>query len=180
VERLARKAVALPHERRHVAGMDEPRGTVRAARGKSASSVRREIGRSASAPSTGRDRAGPARFNRADAFANSFLRRRSRRREAQNVAIEEAARSLVARDARPSNVLRLEKELRWQQEARILSAVLPAMSAGDEKTMIVLAEDALVTYGEEQGRLELTNHEAAAARNKPAAALCARTTHNRG
>src|SRR6266853_6532403 len=52
--------------------MDQPRGAVRAARGKSASSVRGEIGRSASAPRTGRDRAGPARVNRADAFANSF------------------------------------------------------------------------------------------------------------
>src|SRR5260370_31154921 len=52
--------------------MDEPRGTVRAARGKSASSVRREIGRSTSALGTGRGRAGPAGFNRADAFANSF------------------------------------------------------------------------------------------------------------
>jgi len=61
----------------------------------------------------------------------------------------------VVRDARPSNVLRLEKELRWQQEARILSAVLPAVSADHEKTMIVLGEDALVIYGEEQGAWNL-------------------------
>ncbi len=67
-----------------------------------------------------------------------------------NVAIEEVARSFVASDARPSNAIRLEKELLRQQEAKILSAALSASSAGGEKRMMILTKDALVVYGEEQ------------------------------
>jgi hypothetical protein len=56
--------------------------------------------------------------------------------------------------------IRLEKELRWQQETRLLSAVLPAVSAGAEKKMILLGEDAMVVYGEEQGAWQLRTAKA--------------------
>jgi hypothetical protein len=69
--------------------------------------------------------------------------------------IEDVARSLVGSDERPSHAIRIEKELLWQQEATILSAVLPDVSTGAEKKMILLTEDALVIYGEEQGNWKL-------------------------
>ena len=69
--------------------------------------------------------------------------------------IEDVARSLVGSEERPSNAIRIEKELLWQQEATILSAVLPAVSTGAEKKMILLTEDALVIYGEAQGNWKL-------------------------
>ena len=72
-----------------------------------------------------------------------------------NVVIEDVARSLVGSDERPSNAIRIEKELLWQQEATILSAVLPAASASAERKMILLTEDALMIYGEEQGNWKL-------------------------
>ena len=67
------------------------------------------------------------------------------------MVIEEVARAFVGSEARASNAIRLEKELLWQQETRILSAALPASSADGEKKMILLTEDALVVYGEAQG-----------------------------
>jgi hypothetical protein len=151
VERLARKAVALPHERRmslvwtNHADLSEQRAenlrVVFAARLEATSQVRLVQGEAA-----------PALLVSIEQTPSQIVLTATVPAEGgTNVAIEQAARSLVARDARPSNVLRLEKELRWQQEAKILSAVLPAMSAGEEKTMIVLAEDALVIYSEEQG-----------------------------
>src|SRR5260370_5929405 len=154
VEELARKAVALPHERRmsliwtNHAALSEQRAenlrAVFAARLEGAQ-VRLVQGEAA-----------PALLVSIEQTPSQIVFTATVPAEGgTNVAIEEAARPLVARDARPSNVLRLEKELRWQQEAKILSAVLPAMSAGDEKTMIVLAEDALVIYSEEQGAWNL-------------------------
>jgi hypothetical protein len=151
VERLARKVVALPHERRmslvwtNHANLSEQRAenlrVVFAARLEATSQVRLVQGEAA-----------PALLVSIEQTPSQIVLTATVPAEGgTNVAIEQAARSLVARDARPSNVLRLEKELRWQQEAKILSAVLPAMSAGEEKTMIVLAEDALVIYSEEQG-----------------------------
>ena len=47
---------------------------------------------------------------------------------ATSVAIEEVARALVESDKRAANVVRLEKELLWQQETRILSAALPSFT----------------------------------------------------
>ena len=154
VERLARKAVALPHERRmslvwtnHAALSGQRAENLRAAFAArlEGAQVRLVQGEAA-----------PALLVSIEQTPSQIVFTATVPAEGgTNVVIEEATRSLVARDARPSNVLRLEKELRWQQEAKILSAVLPAMSAGDEKTMIVLAEDALVIYGEEQGAWNL-------------------------
>jgi len=154
VERLARKAVALPHERRmslvwtnHAALSGQRAENLRAvfAARLEGAQVRLVQGETA-----------PALLVSIEQTPSQIVFTATVPAEGgTNVVIEEAARSLLARDARPSNVLRLEKELRWQQEAKILSAVLPATSAGDEKTMIVFAEDALLIYGEEQGAWNL-------------------------
>jgi hypothetical protein len=154
VERLARKAVALPHERRmslvwtnHAKLSEQRVENLRAAFAArlQGAQVRLVQGEAA-----------PALLVVIEQTPSQIVFTATVPAEGStNVVIEEVARSLLARDARPSNALRLEKELRWQQEAKILSAVLPAVSAGNEKTMIVLGEDALVIYGEEQGAWNL-------------------------
>jgi hypothetical protein len=154
VERLARKAVALPHERRmslvwtnHATLSEQRVENLRAAFAArlEAAQVRLVQGEAA-----------PALLVSIEQTPSQMVFTAAVPAEGNtNVAIEEVARSLVARDTRPSNVLRLEKELCWQQEAKILSAVLPATSSADEKKMIVLGEDALVIYGEEQGAWSL-------------------------
>jgi hypothetical protein len=155
VERLARKAAALPHERRmslvwtNHAKLSEQRAenlrVVFAARLEATSQVRLVQGESAPA----------LQVSIEDTPSQIVFTATVPAEGSSNVAIEEVARSLVARDARPSNVLRLEKELRWQQEAKILSAVLPTTSVGDVKKIIVLGEDALFMYDEEQGAWNL-------------------------
>src|SRR5258707_1480673 len=150
VERLARKVVALPHERRmslawtNHAALSEQRAEnlrvvfvsrlealqVRLVQGEAAPALRVSIEET------------PSQI----VFTASVPAEGS-----SNVVIEEVARGFVSSDARPSNAIRLEKELLWQQETRILSAALPASSADGEKRMILLTDDALVVYGEAQG-----------------------------
>jgi hypothetical protein len=72
-----------------------------------------------------------------------------------SVVIEEAPRSLAGIDERPASTVQLEKELIWQQETRILSASLRVDSAAAKKRLILLTEDTLLIYGEEQGNWKL-------------------------
>ena len=142
VERLARKAVALPHERRMLlvwtnhAALSEQRAEnlrlVFVSR-LEASQVRLVQGESAPALHVSIEQT-PSQI----VFTASVPAEGS-----SNVVIEEVARA--------SNVIRLEKELLWQQETKILGAALPASSANGEKKMILLTEDALAVYGEAQG-----------------------------
>ncbi len=149
VERLARKAVALPHEHRmsliwtnHAALSEQLAENLRLVfvTRLEAAQIRVVQGESASALHVSVEET-PSQI----VFTASVPAEGS-----TNVVIEEMARSLVARDARPSNAIRLEKELQWQQESKILSAVLPASSVGSEKKMILLSEDALVIYSDQQ------------------------------
>jgi hypothetical protein len=72
-----------------------------------------------------------------------------------SVIIEGVARSLAGIDARPWNVVRLEKELLWQQEGKILSSVIRARSNGAGKSLMLLNEEALQVFGQEQGSWKL-------------------------
>jgi hypothetical protein len=154
VEHFARKVIALPHEGRmsllwtnhtalseqrseHLRALFERRleeAQVRFLQGEAAPALRVSIEQT------------PSQF----VFTASVPSEGS-----TNVVIEDVARSLVGSDERPSNAIRIEKELLWQQEATILSAVLPAVSTGAERKMILLTEDTLVIYGEEQGNWKL-------------------------
>jgi hypothetical protein len=149
VERLARKAVALPHERRmplvwtnHAALSEQCAENLRLvfAGRVEAAQVRVVQGESA-----------PALHVSIEETPSQIVFTASVPAEGSaNVVIEEMPRALVARDARPSNAIRLEKELLWQQETKILSATLPTSSTTGGKNMILLTEDALVIYAEEQ------------------------------
>src|SRR5262249_46724851 len=64
-----------------------------------------------------------------------------------SVAIEEVARASVGIDANSGTKVRLDKELLWQQETKILSAALPAAGADGLRRLAGLAEDALQIFG---------------------------------
>lgn len=67
-----------------------------------------------------------------------------------SAAMEEVARALVGIESE-GNAIRLEKELLWRQEARILSAAqLPPNSSGEER-LVVLGEEELTIFRREAG-----------------------------
>jgi hypothetical protein len=159
VERLARRAVALPHERRMAlvwtnhAGLSEERSEklrelfaaqmetaqIRVVQGEAAPALRVSIEQT------------PTKFVLTASVPGEG---------AMSVAIAEVARALVESDKRAANVVRLEKELLWQQETRILSAALPSFAEGAEKKMVLLTEDAVRLYGEESGAWKLRSSKA--------------------
>jgi hypothetical protein len=154
IERLARKAIALPHEHRMTlawtnhATLSEQRlerlrelfvtqleaAQVRLVQGEAAPALRVSIEQT------------PSRI----VFCALVPAEGS-----ANGVIEEIARSLVGIDARPSIVVRLEKALLWQQEAKILSAALRAHAHGEGRALMLLTEDALQIFSEEQAGWKL-------------------------
>jgi hypothetical protein len=153
VEHLARRAVALPHERRMAlvwtnhAGLSEQRAEnlrvifaakleaaqIRVVQGEAVPALRVSIEQtpsqiviSASVPAEG----------------------------SRNVVMEQVTRDRAGGVERPASSMRLDKELVWQQETKVLSAAL-SVASGTQKRMFVLTEDALLAYGEEQGSWKL-------------------------
>jgi hypothetical protein len=155
-ERLAKKAAALPHERRmslvwtNHASLTEQRierlragftaqmeeAQVRLVQGEMAPALRvaieltpTQIVFTASVPAEG----------------------------STSVAIEEVARAAAGIDASPENRVRLEKELLWLQEGKILSAGLLPAGANGGKRLVVLTEENLLVYGGGPGNWRLEN-----------------------
>ena len=159
VERLAKKAVALPHERRmslvwtnHAALSEQRVERLRAAfTGQlEASQVRLVQGETAPALRVAIEQT-PTQI----VFTASVPGDGS-----TSVAIEEVARATVGIDASVRNGVRLEKELLWQQEARILSAALLPIGGDGEKRLVVLTEENLLVYGGGPGNWKLENTKA--------------------
>src|ERR1700739_3850626 len=149
VERLARKAAALPHERR----MSLVWTNHAALSGQRAENLRLVFSARLEAEQVRlvQGEAAPALHVSIEETPSRIVFTASVPTEGgSNVAIEEVARVFAAGDAQPSNAIRLEKELLWQQETKILSAALPASSADSDKKMILLTEDALAVYSETQ------------------------------
>jgi hypothetical protein len=74
--------------------------------------------------------------------------------------IEEVSRLLAGNDQPVKSSLRLQKELVWQQETRILSVALSRVADDVAKRMVVLTEDALLEYSEEHGNWQLRETKA--------------------
>jgi hypothetical protein len=154
VERLARRAAALPHERRlalvwtNHAGLSEQRAEnlriifaakleaaqIRVVQGEAAPALRVSIEQTpsqivitASVPAEG----------------------------SSSVVMEQITREQAGGVERPASSIRLEKELLWQQETKILSAALSTDAGTKQKKMFVLTEEALLAYREEQGSWKL-------------------------
>jgi hypothetical protein len=154
VERLGRRAIALPHEHRvamvwtnHAAISEQHAQHLRElfVAQLEAAQMRLALGEAAPALRVLIEQT-PSRI----VFSASVSTEGS-----VNVVIEEVARSLAGIDARPSNVVRLEKELLWRQEGKILSAVIRARSNGAGKSLLLLNEEELQVFGQEQGSWKL-------------------------
>jgi hypothetical protein len=157
VERLAKKAAALPHERRmsllwtnHSALSDERVERLRAAFAAQmeAAQVRFVQGEAVPALRVAIEQTPSQIVFSATIPAEGGT----------GVAIEGVARTSVGIDAHPGNKVRLDKELLWRQETKILSAALPAVGEDGVRRLAVLTEDALRIYsgGPENWKLEYT------------------------
>ena len=155
VERLAKKAAALPHEQRmslvwtnHAALSDARVERLRAvfAAWLEAAQVRLVQGETAP-PLRAAIEQTPSRI----VFTAMVPGEGS-----SNVVIEEVERALAGMEEGGGNHVRLEKELLWQQETPILSAaLLPGAVDGGEKRLAVLTEDALEVYGGAAGNWKI-------------------------
>lgn len=155
VERLAKKAVALPHERRmslvwtnHAAALSEQRAEklrVAFAAQVEASQVRIVLGETA-----------PAMRVTIEQTPTQIVFTAVVPGEGNtSVAIEETPRAGASIEDVPRSQVQLKKELLWQQEAKILSAAMLAQSAQFEKRLAVLTEEALQIYGGQPGNWKL-------------------------
>ena len=155
VQRLARKALALPRERRmslvwtnHVTAISEQRaeklraafagqleaGQVRFVQGETAPALRVAIEQT------------PAQI---------VLTATVPGEGSTSVVIQEVARAGVGIENATRNRIELKKELLWQQETKVLSAALLAGAPSGEKRLAVLTEDELQIYVGETGNWKL-------------------------
>ena len=155
-ERLAKKAAALPHERRmslvwtNHAALTEPRvERLRAAFTAQMEAVQVRLVQGEMAPAL---RVAIELTPTQIVFTASVPGEGS-----TSVAIEEVARAAAGIDASPGNGVRLEKELLWQQEGKILSAGLLPAGANGGKRLVVLTEENLLVYGGGPGNWRLEN-----------------------
>jgi hypothetical protein len=74
-----------------------------------------------------------------------------------SVAIEEVARSMAGIDPSSGNSVRLDQELVWQQETKILSAALLAVGTDGGKRLAVLTDEGLLIYSGAPGNWKLEN-----------------------
>jgi hypothetical protein len=159
VERLAKKAVALPHERRmslvwtnHAALSEQRVERLRAAFAAHLEAAQVRLVQGETAPAL---RVAIEQTPTQIVFTASVPGEGS-----TSVAIEEVARVAVGIDASPGNGVRLERELLWQQAAKILSAALLPAGADGGRRLVVLTEEALLVYGGGPGNWKLENTKA--------------------
>ena len=145
VERLAKKAVALPHERRmsllwtNYSLLSEQR----VERLRTAFAAQLEA---AQVRFTQGETAPPLRVAIEQTPTQIVFTATVPGEGSTRVAIEEVPRATIGIDVSSGSSVRLEKELVWQQEARILSAVVLARSEPGEKRLAVLTEETLQIY----------------------------------
>jgi hypothetical protein len=156
VERLAKKAAALPHEPRmtlvwtnHAALSQQRVERLRAtfAAQMEAAQVRFVQGESAPALRVAIEQT-PSQI----VFTATVTAA-----ESTSVVIEEVARAAAGIDRSSGNSVRLEKELLCHQETKILSAALLPAGTDSEKRLAVLTEEALLIYGGGPGNWNLEN-----------------------
>jgi hypothetical protein len=154
VERLAKKAAALPHERRmsllwtNHSSLSESRvERLRAAFTTQMESAQVRLVQGETAPAL---RVAVEQTPTQIVFTATVPGEGS-----TSVAIEEVARSAAGIETATTNSVRLEKELWWQQETKALSAAMLAGSPAGEKRFAVLTEEALLIYSGGPGNWKL-------------------------
>ncbi|HKF25641.1 MAG TPA: hypothetical protein VKB24_06680 [Candidatus Acidoferrum sp.] len=157
VTRLARKAAALPHEKRMVllwtnhSGLSEER--VERLRAVFAAQLEAEQVRF-----TQGETAPPLRVAIEQTTTQIVFTATVPGEGSINVVIEEVRRAAAGMEGSTRNGVRLQRELLWRQEAKILSAAMMADSATGEKKLAVLSEEAILVYrgGPENWTLQFT------------------------
>lgn len=159
VERLAKKAAALPHERRmslvwanHAALPDARAERLRVAFAARLEAAQAKLVQGETAPAL--------RVAIEQTPSRIVFTAMVPGDGTSNVVIEEVERALAGMEEGGGNRVRLEKELLWQQETRILSAALLPPGDGGEKRLAVLTEDALQIYGGVAGNWKLESGKA--------------------
>jgi len=154
IERLARKAAALPHERRmslvwtnHAAISEERLETLRGVFVGRLEAAQIRLVQGETAPAL--------RVFVEQTPSQIVIIALVPAEGSSNVVMEQVARALAEAEERPASPVRIEKELLWQQETKILSAALQASSQMSEKKLMVLQEETLLVYHEEQGSWKL-------------------------
>jgi hypothetical protein len=157
VERLAKKTAALPHERRmsllwsnHSALSEQRVERLRAAFAAHMEAAQVRLVQGEAAPGL---RVAIEQTPSQIVFTATVPGDGS-----MGVAIEEVGRTSVGIDANISSKVRLDKELLWRQETKILNAALPAAGEDGVRRLVVLTEDSLQIYGggPENWKLEYT------------------------
>jgi len=150
VERLAQKAVALPHEHRmsliwsNHSGLSEQRVEhLRALFVGQLSSAQVHIVQGEAAPAL--------RVMIEQTPSRMVLTASVPAEGSVRVVMEEVARSLAGSEEKAATPARLEKELVWTQERKILSAALLSESGDSERQMVLLMEEALLIYSRRRG-----------------------------
>lgn len=145
VERLAKKAAALPHERRmsllwtnHTALSEWRVERLRAVFAAQMEAAQARIVEGETVPAL---RVAIEQTPTQIVFTATVPGEGS-----TSVAIEEVARAAAGIETAAGNSVRLEKELLWQQDAKILSAVMLTAGASGEKRLAVLTEESLQIY----------------------------------
>jgi hypothetical protein len=145
VERLARKAAALPHERQMTllwanhSGLSEQRAErLRAVFAAQWEAAQGRFAQSETAP--------PLRVAIEQTPSQIVFTAMVPGEGSIGVVIEEVARAAAGVEAGTPNGVRLQKELLWRQETKILSAAAVAGGAAGEKKLLVLTEEAILIY----------------------------------
>jgi hypothetical protein len=170
VERLAKKAAALPHERRMAlvwtnhASLSEPQ----AERLRAAFAARMETAQ----VKWVQGEAAPALRVAIEQTPVQIVFTASVPGEGgASVVIEEVARAQAGSEETSAIRVRLEKQLLWQQESRVLSAAMLPSGAAGERRLVVLTEDALTVYVQEGGGLQTGRDEAGSWKRERSKAL---------
>ena len=150
VERLARRAAALPHERRmalvwmnHAALSEQRAENLRNIFAAKLESAQIRVVQGEAAPAL--------RVSIEQTPSQIVITASVPAEGGSSVVMEQVGREQAGGVDRPVSSIRLEKELLWQQQGKILGAALSADASSKQKKMLVLTEDALLAYGEEPG-----------------------------
>jgi hypothetical protein len=154
VERLAKKAAALPHERRmsllwtnHSALSEERVERLRASFTAQMEAAQVRVAQGETMPAL---RVAIEQTPTQIVFTATVPGEGS-----TSVAIEEVTRAAAGIEIAAGNSVRLQKELLWQQETKILSAVILARSSPSEKKLAVLTEESLQIHAGGPGNWKL-------------------------
>lgn len=154
VQRLAKRAAALPHERR-VSLAWSNHGAVSEQRGEELKALFVAQLEASQIHVTQGEAAPALRLSLEQTPSRIVISASVPAEGATSVVMEEIGRAAVAPGERRAEGVRLERESVWQSETKVLSAAVRGGAAGEVRKLVILAEQAVQTFGGEQGSWKL-------------------------